>query len=79
MTSDKTLSLHPKTKSEIKESLQYVYDTLKKKGYNPTLQIAGFLASGDLSYITSSDGARNFMARIDRFDVLEYLIEESLK
>lgn len=38
--------------------LEDVYHALKEKGYNPISQIAGYLLSGDPTYITSHNKDR---------------------
>ena len=61
-------------KQTTKEILSIVYDALEEKGYNPIDQIVGFLLSGDPSYITSYNNARNLIRKIDRDDLAEELV-----
>lgn len=61
-------------KQTTKEILSIVYDALDEKGYNPIDQIVGFLLSGDPSYITSYNNARNLIRKIDRDDLAEELV-----
>ena len=61
-------------KQTTKEILTVVYDALEEKGYNPIDQIVGFLLSGDPSYITSYNNARNLIRKIDRDDLAEELV-----
>lgn len=63
----------------IEEILTIVYDALEERGYNPIDQMVGYILSGDPSYITSHNNARNVMARIERDDLLEELIKVYLK
>lgn len=65
-------------KKTTKEILSIVYDALEEKGYNPIDQIVGFLLSGDPSYITSYNNARNLIRKIDRDDLAEDLVREFL-
>ncbi len=51
-----------------------VYTALHKNGYNPISQIVGYILSGDPTYITSKDGARIMIARVDRDELLEELL-----
>ena len=51
--------------------LRLVCDALREKGYNPVDQIVGYLASGDPIYITSHNGARNLLTRLDKDEILE--------
>lgn len=57
-----------------KEILTIVYDSLEERGYNPIDQIVGFILSGDPSYITSYNNARNLIRLIDRDDLVEELV-----
>ncbi len=51
-----------------------VYSALKQKGHNPVSQIAGYLLSGDPTYITSYDNARSLVRKVERDEILEELI-----
>ena len=44
---------------QAKEILEIVYKALREKGYNPVNQIVGYIMSGDPTYITSHNGARD--------------------
>ena len=57
-----------------KEALKKVYDALKEKGYNPINQIVGYILSGDPTYITSYNDARNIIRQLDRDELLEKLV-----
>lgn len=52
-----------------------VYEALKAKGYNPIIQIVGYLISGDPTYITSYQGARSLICRLERDEILEELTQ----
>ena len=75
---DKTMvfSLGGNRDDEMKEALTTVYNALKKKGYNPINQLVGYFISGDPTYITSYKGARGYIKRIDRDELLEVIISE---
>ena len=62
----------------IEEILTLVYDALEERGYNAIDQMVGFILSGDPSYITSHNNARNVMGRIERDDLVEELIKAYL-
>ncbi len=61
-----------------KEALVEIYTALTDRGYNAVDQIVGYLTSGDPSYITSHNNARNVMGRIERDDLVEELIKAYL-
>ena len=76
MAIDKTMSFKvDKDKSlRAKEILKEVYQALVEKGYNPINQIVGYILSGDPTYITSYDDARNLIRQLDRDELLEKLV-----
>ena len=61
-----------------KEIMRDVYKSLKEKGYNPTNQIVGYILSGDPTYITNHNGARNLIRRLERDELLEKMVKEYL-
>ena len=61
-----------------KEIIRDVYKSLKEKGYNPTNQIVGYILSGDPTYITNHNGARNLIRRLERDELLEKMVKEYL-
>ncbi len=63
-----------KPENEAQEILITVYQALKEKGYNPINQIVGYIMSGDPSYITSHNGARVLIRKIERDELLEELV-----
>ena len=62
----------------IEEILTIVYDALEERGYNAIDQLVGYILSGDPSYITSHNNARNIIGRIERDDLVEELIKSYL-
>ena len=61
------------------EVLDSVYHSLQEKGYNPINQIAGYLISGDPTYITSHNNARSNIRRIERDELIEELVRSYVK
>ena len=76
MDFDKTMSFNlEKEKNEkAKEVLKEVYQALVEKGYNPINQIVGYILSGDPTYITSHNDARNKIRKIERDELLEKMV-----
>ena len=62
------------SKTEIREILSSVYNSLKEKGYNPINQLVGYILSEDPTYITNYNNARSLICRIDRDDLLQELL-----
>ena len=60
------------------ELLNTVYDALEEKGYNAIDQMVGYILSGDPSYITGHNNARNLIRRIERDDLVEELLRSFL-
>ena len=56
-----------------------VYAALEKKGYNPVDQLAGYLLSGDPTYITSFEDARTKLRRHERYELIEELVKNYLQ
>ena len=77
MDFDKTMSFDfEKEKNEkAKEILREVYDALVEKGYNPINQIVGYILSGDPTYITSHNDARNIIRKVERDELLEKMVK----
>ncbi len=65
--------------TEIRKTLNEVYEALEERGYNPVNQIVGYLISGDLGYISSHKEARKKMKQIDRAYFVEVLLKEFCK
>ena len=59
---------------KVKEMLKKVYNALEEKGYNPINQIVGYILSGDPTYITSYNEARNLIRSIERDELLEQMV-----
>lgn len=60
---------------DVESILRDVYGALTEKGYNPINQIVGYIMSGDPTYITSYNGARSLIMKVERDEILEVLFE----
>ena len=56
-----------------------MYHALDEKGYNPVSQIVGYVMSGDPTYITSYNGARSLIMKVERDEIIEELLEDYIK
>lgn len=65
-------------KLSVSETINYVYDSLLEKGYNPVNQLIGYILSGDSSYITSYNNARTLIKRFERDEILEEVLTKYL-
>lgn len=77
MEFDKTMhfSLEKEKNIQSKDILKEVYQALVEKGYNPINQIVGYILSGDPTYITSHNDARNKIRTIERDELLEKMVK----
>ena len=64
---------------EVREIVVKVYEALKIKGYDPISQIVGYILSGDPTYITSYNGARGLIVKIERDELLEEFTKTYIK
>ena len=72
---DETVSFKVEREKNVKarEILKEVYQ--EEKGYNPINQIVGYILSGDPTYITSHNNARNLIRQIERDELLEKMVK----
>ncbi|MBP3502995.1 MAG: IreB family regulatory phosphoprotein [Clostridia bacterium] len=77
MINDETVSFHVEKEknNKTKEILKSVYEALVQKGYNPINQIVGYILSGDPTYITSHNNARNLIREVERDELLECMVK----
>lgn len=58
-----------------KDIIELVYQALVEKGYNPVSQMVGYIMSGDPTYITSYNGARSMMVKLERDEIVEEMLK----
>lgn len=63
----------------VKDTIADVYLALTEKGYNPVSQIVGYIMSGDPTYITSHNGARSSIMRVERDEIIEELLRDYIR
>ena len=64
---------------QAKDILEIVYNALVEKGYNPVNQIVGYIMSGDPPYITSYNGARSLVMKVERDEIVEELLKAYIR
>ena len=64
---------------QAKDILAIVYQALREKGYNPTSQMVGYIMSGDPTYITSHNGARSLIMKMERDELVEEMFKSYIK
>ena len=77
MNFDKTMNfrIERENDADAQKILKEVYEALAQKGYNPINQLVGYILSGDPTYITSHNDARNKIRAIERDELLEKLVK----
>ena len=61
-------------KNSVMAELEKVYNALEAKGYNPVNQMVGYILSGDPTYITAHNNARNIISKFENYDILEEIV-----
>ena len=59
---------------KVGDVLQLVYQAMTEKGYDPVNQIVGYIMSEDPTYITSHNGARSLIMKVERDELVEELL-----
>ena len=60
---------------DAQQVLEVIYEALLERGYNPVNQIVGYIMSGDPTYITSHNGARSLIMKVERDELVETLLK----
>ena len=80
MENQETVKFNVETeRADPKKIIRSVYQALSEKGDNPINQIVGYILSGDPSYITSYNGARSLVRKLERDEILEELVSNYVK
>ena len=58
-----------------RQVLSDIYAALKEKGYNPVMQIVGYLLTEDPTYITNFNHARSLICQLDRDELLSEIVQ----
>lgn len=74
ITNTQYFNVQKETEFSVKDIIATVYYSLSEKGYNPVNQIVGYIMSGDPTYITSYNGARSLIMKVERDEILEELL-----
>ena len=63
------------TQADLRSRMQQINCSLQEKGYNPTMQLVGYILTEDPTYITNHNNARKLISRIGREDLLRDIVE----
>ncbi|MBX5464276.1 MAG: IreB family regulatory phosphoprotein [Clostridia bacterium] len=64
----------PGEAGDLERILAEVYHALQEKGYDPVRQLAFYLLTGEPAYITAHRGARSLVTKLERDEVLQFLL-----
>ena len=78
-TSTRVFSSEEFKQENIKLIMRTVHDALTERGYNPVVQIVGYLITNDPAYVSSYKGARTLIQTVDRDDILKELVRSYLQ
>lgn len=70
------IKIPPDGTFKVRNTIKTVYEALELKGYNPVNQIVAYIMSGDPTYITGHNNARNLMSKLEPDEILEILVKE---
>jgi uncharacterized protein (UPF0297 family) len=71
--------VEPENTMDVKEIINLVYTAMEEKGYNAINQFVGYIMSGDPTYITSHNGARSMIMKVERDELVEELLREYIQ
>lgn len=74
-----TFKLPKEMENPVSAIVKLANDAMEEKGYDPVNQFVGYILSGDPTYITSHNGARTLISRIDRDELLEEIVHVYIK
>lgn len=55
------------------EKIEYIIEALKERGYDPYMQLLGYITEHEPTYITSHNGARALIQTLDFEQVKQYV------
>ena len=64
---------------DIKSTLRDIIDDMNDAGYNAYKQITEYLITGEVGYITSYKECRSRIEKINRRDLVEFMLKEYTK
>ena len=61
--------------NQFKEKIEYIVEALKERGYDPYMQLLGFVTEREPTYITGHKGARDLIQTLDFERIKRYVHE----
>ena len=72
--SNYTVPTKADTEISAEKILSGIHAALSEKGYNPVMQIVGYLLTEDPTYITNYNQARSLIRKVDRDELLNEIV-----
>jgi len=60
--------------AEFNQIMERIISALKERGYNPYMQLYGYVTENEPSYITKHKNARELILSLDKAQVKEYVV-----
>ncbi len=54
-------------------AIEKIVSAMKTAGYDPYMQLKGYVETGEIAYITRQDGARDMASRLDVEQIKDFL------
>ena len=61
--------------NQFKEKIEYIVEALKERGYDPYMQLLGFVTEREPNYITGHKGSRDLIQTLDFERIKRYVHE----
>ncbi|NLZ55984.1 MAG: IreB family regulatory phosphoprotein [Clostridiaceae bacterium] len=68
--------IKPEKDREARRIIGVVLRALREKGYDPVSQLVGYFLSDDPTYITNYEGARGVIRQMERYELLEVILQD---
>ncbi len=64
---------------KIHDTLMLVYNTMNDTGYDAYTQLALYIITGDKTYISLKNNARNLIQELENEDIVKFLLKNYIK
>ena len=61
--------------TEFNKNMEIIVNALRERGYNPYMQLYGFVSENEPSYITKHNNARQLILSLNKEQVRQYVEE----
>ena len=64
---------------QFEATMEFIVAALKERGYDPYAQLYGYIKENEPTYITSHNGARSLIMKVERDEIIEELLQDYIK